>query len=76
MLIWYEAVAFPHLFLDQPRNLAPSAFEVCLVDVNALLERTAFLPLPFPGVPLAVLPAFWDLLLKGIQRMLFRLCAD
>ena len=75
-LIWEEAVAFPYLFFDRPRDLAPLVFEVCLVDANSLLERAAFFPLPFPGVPLSALPAFWGLPLEGLQRMLFRTCAD
>ena len=66
-LIWEEAVAFPHLFL---------VFEVYLVDVNALLERAAFFPLAFPGVPLSASPAFWDLLLKEFRSMIFQPCAD
>ena len=39
LLIWKEAVAFPHLLLDRPRDLAILVFEVCKVDVDALLER-------------------------------------
>ena len=46
VLIWKEAVAFPHLFLDRLHNLAPSVFEVCKVDVDALLERSAFFFFP------------------------------
>ena len=42
-LIWEEALAFPHLFLDRPRNLALLVFEVYMADVNALLERAVFL---------------------------------
>ena len=75
-LIWEEAVAFPHLFLDRPRYLVPSVFEVCMVDVDALLEHAAFFPIPFPGVPLSASPDFLDLPLEGLQRILFRSCAD
>ena len=42
-LIWEEYIASPHLFFDQLHNFAPSVFEVCLVNVNALLERAVFL---------------------------------
>ena len=73
-LIWEEAVAFPHLLFDRTRNLAPSVFEVCNVDVDAFLKRATFLFFPFPGVPLLVSPAFWDLPLKGLRRMLFWPC--
>ena len=44
LLIWEEAIAFPHLFFDQPRNLARSVFEVCLVDVDALFEHGTLFP--------------------------------
>ena len=74
--IWEESVAFPHLFLDRPRNLVPSVFEVCMVDVNALLEHAAFLFSLFPGVPLSVLPTFCGLPLEGLQRMIFRPCTN
>ena len=74
--IWEESVAFPHLFLDRPRNLVPLVFEVCMVDVNALLEHAAFLFSLFPGVPLSVLPTFCGLPLEGILRMLFRTCTN
>ena len=58
-LIREEAIAFLHLLFDVLRNLAPSVFEVCLVDLNALFERSAFFPQPFPDVPLLALPTFW-----------------
>ena len=45
LLIWEEAVAFPHLFLDRLRDLALSIFEVCLVNFDALFERADFFPL-------------------------------
>ena len=35
-------LAFLHLFLEEPRDLAPLVFEVCNVDFDALLERAAF----------------------------------
>ena len=76
LLICEGAVAFPYLFLDRPHNLAPSVFEVCMVDFNELLERAAFLFSPFPGVPLSASPNFWNLPLEGLQRMLFRTCAN
>ena len=76
LLNWEEAVAFPHLFFDQPRDLAPSVFEVCLVDFDALFDRAAFFPLPFPGVPLLASTDFWVLPLEGLRRILFLPCAD
>ena len=75
-LIWKEAVAFPHLFLEEPRDLEPSVLEVYKVDVEALLERAAFFFVPFSGVPLSTAPACWDRPLEGIRRILFRPCAD
>ena len=75
-LVWKESVDFPHLFLDRPRDLAPSVFEVCNVDFDALLERAAFLFPPFLGVPLSAAPACWDIPREGLQRTLFRLGAD
>ena len=72
-LIWEEAVAFPCLLLDQPRNLAPSVFEVCKVDVDALLERGAFFFFPFPGVPLSAPPDFWIVPSRGFGGYYFDL---
>ena len=63
-------VAFLHLFFDRPRDLAPSVFEVRNVDLNALLERAAFVLFPFSGVPLSAAPAFWDFPREGLLRML------
>ena len=76
LLMWKEAVAFPNLFLEEPRDLAPSVLEVYKVDVEALLERAAFFFVPFSGVPLSAAPACWDCPLEGLQMMLFRPCAD
>ena len=73
-LIWKEAVAFPHLFLDRPRDLAPSVFEVCNVDFDALLERAAFFFVHFLGLPLLAAPACWDLPRQGLWRILCRPC--
>ena len=47
-----------------------------MADVYALLERAAFLFFLFPVVPLLALATFCDCLLEGLQRMLFRPCAD
>ena len=75
-LVWKEAVAFLHLFFDRPRNLAPSVFEVRNVDLDALLERAAFVISPFSGVPLSAAPACWDFPREGLWRMLCRRGAD
>ena len=75
-IIWKEAVALPHLFLDRPRDLAPSVFEVRNVDLDALLEIADFVLLVFSGVPLSASPAFWDFPREGIQRILCRCGAD
>ena len=69
-------VAFLHLFFDRPRNLAPSVFEVRNVNVNALLERAAFVLFHFSGVPLSAAPAFLDFPREGLRRMLCRRGAD
>ena len=45
------------LFFDQPRDLAPSVFEICFVELDALFERAAFFSSPFPGITLLALPA-------------------
>ena len=75
-LIWEEAVAFHHLFLDRSRDLAPLVFEVCMVNVDALLEGATFFFSTFDGVPLSASPAFWGRSLKELQRMLFQPYAD
>ena len=75
-LILKEAVDFPNLFLDRPRNLVPLVFEVCMVDVDALLEHAAFLFFLYTGIPLSALPTFWGRSLEGLQRMLFQPCSD
>ena len=69
-LSWKETIAFLHVFFDQPRNLAPSVFEVLNVDRNALLERAAFALSPFSGVQLSAAPACWDFPREGLRRML------
>ena len=75
-LVWKEAVAFPHCFLDRPRELAPLFFEVRNVDLNALLEHAASVLFPFSGGPLLASPAFWDFLCEGLRRILCRRGAD
>ena len=75
-LVWKEAVAFLHLFFDQPRNLASSVFEVRNVNLDALLERAAFFFFLFSGVPLSAAPACWDFPREGLRRMLCRRGAD
>ena len=65
-LIWEEVVAFPHFFLDRPRDLAQSVFEVCMVNGDELLERAAFFFFLVPGVPLSASPAFGDLHIEGL----------
>ena len=75
-LVWKEAIAFLHLFFDQPRDLAPLVFEVRNVDLDALVERAAFFFFPFSGIPLSSVPACWDLPREGLRRILFHLGAD
>ena len=75
-LVWKEAVAFPHLFFDQPRDLAPPVFEVTNVDFDALLERANLLFFLFFGVSLLAEPDCWDIPCDGLQRILIWSCAD
>ena len=75
-LIWKEAVAFPHLFFDQPRDLAPPVFEETNVDFDALLERANLLFFLFLGVSLLAEPDCWDIPCDGLQRILIWSCAD
>ena len=75
-LILKEAFDYLYLFFDQPRDLAPSVFEVCLVDLDALFERAAFFLCTFPGEPLPASPTFLFRPLEGFRRMLFWHCAE
>ena len=76
VLVWKEVVAFPHLFFDRPRDLAPLVFKVRNVNLDALFERPAFFFFPFSCAPLSAAPTCWDLPRKGLRRILFWPCAN